>query len=532
MKIQFSVYDWMQHTPGFLQILKTAKLYLGSWGIIFDSLQQAFLDTLTNRLAKNTSDSGTALIEEFGLPGAEVLTYKKWIYSSQRGTKQGIFNMMNDLGHPNVSIYSGTQRFDSPFMTYSTSNFPTSLTRYSTNSTAFSQFDTFYSETQSTNAYYDSSGLSNSWYTVVVWDCYAPANAMQLQGNVIQGSGPLGWNNPNQPISNTPGSQVDPTYNYFGLTNQSVLMDVARWGKNIKNVPMELILCYPSISGAQPQSLINSSGEPVQTPSATNSWTGDVIEYLRLNIDENSAPQFQSTNTLNSSMFGPTGSLVGTTLLISTDPNVPPVPYALSAADCATQTSFLNLFGTPTNAATNSLWPGLFAFADSDSTLILQTVINASSNYDYSKFIAVYPFNNTMDVNTIKQIKYSINQVSAYTLFEADIDESNNLVIYNYGPYGTSPNKPPFSALSNLLIQFPNMVQSSNSINSLVTFDLQGNLYIFGNLFWTADPYLGCTNEIGLVQSIAYPIINKKPIIVIGEGTANPILGLIANIFE
>lgn len=529
-KKQYSVYDWMQSTPGFLQILGRAKLFMSTWGIIFDSLQQAFLDILTNRMARNTSDSGTAIIQEFGLPADEVLTYKKWLYTSERGTKQGVFQIMNDLGHPNVSIFSGNERYDSPFMTYNTSSFPTSLTRYNQNDTSFSQFDKLFSN-QNTNAYLDSSGLSNNWYTVVIWDGYSPTGAMAIQGNVIQGSQPLGWNNPRQPISQLTGAQVDPTYNYFGLTNQSVLIDAAKWGKNIKNVPMELIICYPNTSGSA-QSLINSSGDPVTVPSSGNSWQGDVIERIRLSPDDYSTPTFQATIPLNSGMFGPTGSLAGTTITISTYEKIKPVQYALSAADVATQQDFLNLFSTQTNSSAATKWPGMFATVDSDNTLILQTAVNAGSNYDRSRFIATYPFNNLQDLNTIKNIKALINRAFPYTLFQAEIDESNNLVVYNHGPYGSRAGMPGISGISLLGTKYPNMIQNSNAVNSLVTFDADGNLYIFGNLFWTADPYLGVTNKIGVIQSTAWPVINKNPVLVIGIGTANSILGLIPNTYK
>jgi len=272
-------------------MLPSAKQYLAAWGIQLDSLQKAFLDVFTNRMAKNTSDGGQALIEEFDLPNDERFTFNKWYWSTLRGTKEGVFEMMNLIGHPNVSIYNSSgERIDSPFMKYNTSNFPTNITSRYQNINQFPQLYNFNYGTEQTGfgGQVNNSGFAYSWYVVVVWDMVEQDSLIgQILGNTALSSFNLGYDGKD--------------YTYQG--NQTVLADVARWGGGINSVACELILCYPNTINGQ-QSIINSNADPNTLPTTGNAWQGDVIERISLDIDNYSIPMCVSQNPMVPQMFG------------------------------------------------------------------------------------------------------------------------------------------------------------------------------------------------------------------------------------
>jgi hypothetical protein len=101
----------MAMRPGFAAKLPSINALYQSWGHRLDCLQQAALDTLTNRIPGYESDPGPAL-REFGLPADKRLSLLRWQYSANRGTKQNIVDMLSAVGHPNVSIYNAYGRTD------------------------------------------------------------------------------------------------------------------------------------------------------------------------------------------------------------------------------------------------------------------------------------------------------------------------------------------------------------------------------------------------------------------------------------
>ena len=82
--------------------------WLATWGYLCDCVQGKMIEAAANRCA-HTPSNPAAILGEFGLPGDVRFIKNKWRHAALRGTKQGMFDMLNSIGYPASIIYFGGQ---------------------------------------------------------------------------------------------------------------------------------------------------------------------------------------------------------------------------------------------------------------------------------------------------------------------------------------------------------------------------------------------------------------------------------------
>jgi hypothetical protein len=223
MEIQKLIYNFLLETRGFSRYIKSAQQLFAGYGIYLDSLQKIGLDIFTNRMAGHTSNPAD-ILREFDLPNDERFTYKKWRYNELRGTKQCVFEMLNDIGHKNTVIYQYVpagylQRYISPYAT------ETFRDRYFCEN-LFNRFDD-----EDYYPHLTKARLKGS-FIVVIYEC-----SMGTSADVLGKYGSL--DNNEEALHHSTENNV-----YVGLSNQDVLKDICRMGAGFDGFCAELILCY------------------------------------------------------------------------------------------------------------------------------------------------------------------------------------------------------------------------------------------------------------------------------------------------
>jgi hypothetical protein len=144
--------------PGIVGRSVTGSQLLQAWGNICDVAQDGVFSALTNRFVGYETDP-SATWREFGLPQDRRLNAIRWPSWVTAGTKQGLFYMLNAIGHGSASVFNSGGRYDSPYMSSAISAVlgtiaPTSLLpRYLT-----------------IGAGNGRTSITSQWFTVVVWD--------------------------------------------------------------------------------------------------------------------------------------------------------------------------------------------------------------------------------------------------------------------------------------------------------------------------------------------------------------------------
>jgi hypothetical protein len=243
-------YNICRSYGGILKYSKSAQQLLGAWGVTLDSIEQSFLDILSNRLT-STGPDPSALYDEFGIPPDPNLLDNKWDWVKKRGTRGALFGMLAKLGHNNVSIYRRASRIDSPYATDIPATAPSTISpRYADGRIPAIA----------------SSKVVMSWFSVAIWDCHTNSSEpLPIIGTTTIGSN-LGHNGANAGC---------PTYTYSGENRQQVIKDIAKFACAFNSTALEVFLCYPNTSTSQP-SIFSYLGVPKSA--------SDIVEIVPVDI--------------------------------------------------------------------------------------------------------------------------------------------------------------------------------------------------------------------------------------------------------
>lgn len=237
----------MQMRRGFAAKLPAVNALLQAWGHRLDCFQRAALDTLTNRIPGYESDPLPAL-REFGLPADKRLSPLRWQYSSNRGTKQNIVDMLAAVGHPNVSIYNGYGRFD----------FGPAALPGSPAATLLNRYQIGYAD------YNPAVAAGVPWFTIWVRDGLSTRRLNTIGSSSKQGATHLLY-------ENSPA----PQWAYNGSVDSQLIAEIARYNRCAGELCLEVFVSFEDTVLGTP-STFDQLGEP----------SGSTSRYSIISIDQ------------------------------------------------------------------------------------------------------------------------------------------------------------------------------------------------------------------------------------------------------